>query len=158
MKKKLFIIIGIIAAIALTSAISFAVTNSIMTNKKHVPSDYKVGVPYSAAIKSDKPMIALFYVDWCGYCLKFMPRFRLLHTIYKDKFNFVMLNAEETENKKLVDDVTIAGFPTVYILDPKYENRVCLTNGIYMDLGKFRAELDRFLRIRTMLDSSQPQK
>lgn len=35
-----------------------------------------------------------------------------------------MVNVEAPENNALVEDVGISGFPTVYILDPKYDNRV----------------------------------
>ena len=42
-----------------------------------------------------------------------------------------------------------------FIFDPKYDNRVHLNNGIYMDLKKLRAELDRYLKIRKRLDASQ---
>lgn len=151
MKKKILIGLGILLLIC---GISFAgVALAGMNAPKH-PSDYHIGIKYDAAIKSDKPALMVFYVDWCGYCLRFMPKFKILSTIYKDKFNFVMLNVEETkENTKLAESFGIGGFPTVYIIDPKYDNRVLMPNVIYQDLSKFRVELDRYLRIRALLDS-----
>ena len=113
---------------------------------------YKIGLKYSEALQSDKPMLALMYVDWCGYCLRFMPKYKTVSKIYKDKFNIVMLNAEDPANEELVKDVALSGFPTLYIIDPKYDNRVLLNNAIYMDLKKLRVELDRYLRIRGLLD------
>lgn len=151
MKKKLIITLGIIFAIVLTSAVTFALTNPSM-GQKHKPSDYKIGVTYEEALNSDKPMMALFYVDWCGYCLRFMPKYKTISNIYKNKFNVVMLNAEDPANKALVEDVALGGFPTLYIIDPKYDNRVLLNNGIYQDMKKLRVELDRYLRIRGLLD------
>lgn len=151
MKKKLIITLGIILAIVLTSAVTFALTNPSV-GQKHKPSDYKIGVPYEEAIQSDKPMMALFYVDWCGYCLKFMPKYKTISNIYKNKYNVVMLNAEDPANKALVEDVSLGGFPTLYIMDPKYDNRVLINNGIYQDMKKLRVELDRYLRIRALLD------
>lgn len=151
MKKKLIITLGIIFAIVLTSAVTFALTNPSM-GQKHKPSDYKIGVTYEEALSSDKPMMALFYVDWCGYCLRFMPKYKTISNIYKNKFNVVMLNAEDPANKALVEDVALGGFPTLYIIDPKYDNRVLLNNGIYQDMKKLRVELDRYLRIRGLLD------
>ncbi len=151
MKKKLFITIGIIIALACTSAVGIAVT--MMNAPKH-PSEYKIGIKYEEALTSDKPMLAVFYVDWCGYCLRFMPKFNILSKLYKDKFNFVMVNVEDKENVNLANDLGIAGFPTVYILDPKYDNRVLLSNSIYQNLAKFRVELDRYLRIRKLLDKA----
>lgn len=152
MKKKILITLGILVTLIVASVAGVAVTN--MNAPKH-PSEYKIGISYDEAVKSDKPMLAVFYVDWCGYCLRFMPKFRILNTLYKDKYNFVMINVEGNQNTKaLAEDVGIAGFPTVYILDPKYDNRVLLSNSYYHNLKKFRVELDRYLRIRALLDKA----
>lgn len=151
MNKKILITIVIVLAVIFTSAVTYALTNPSI-EQKHKPSDYKIGIKYEEAVKSDKPMLALFYVDWCGYCLKFMPKYKTISGIYKGQYNVVMLNAEAPENKELVEDVVLSGFPTLYIIDPKYDNRVLLNNGIYQDMKKLRVELDRYLRIRGMLD------
>lgn len=147
MKKKLFVTLGILVALFATSVAGVAVAK--MNAPKH-PSEYHIGITYDEAVKSDKPALVLFYVDWCGYCLRFMPKFNILSKLYGIKYNFVMVNAEE--NRKLAEDVGIGGFPTVYILDPKYDNKVLISNIIYQDLGKFRVELDRYSRIRALLD------
>ena len=82
-----------------------------------------------------------------------MPKFNTLSKLYGDKFNFVMVNVEENASTaKLAQEAGIGGFPTVYIFDPKYDNKVLLANSIYQDLSKFRTELDRYLRIRALLD------
>ncbi len=151
MRKKLLISLGIIIALAVSSVVGFAV--AAMNAPKH-PSDYKIGITYDKALSSDKPMLALFYVDWCGYCMKFMPKYKILSGIYKNKYNFVMIDVEDKNNQKLVEDVGISGFPTVYILDPKYDNRVLMSNNFYQNLQKFRVELDRYLRIRALLDKA----
>lgn len=116
------------------------------------PSEYKIGIPYEQAIKGDKPILALFYADWCHYCIKFMPTYQSLSKIYKDDFNFAKVNVEDPKYEKVVKEVGIGGFPTVYIIDPKYDNRILLSNSIFGDMKAFRVELDRFLRIRKMLD------
>lgn len=150
MKKKLLIILGILFTMLLASATSIAVTK--MNAPKH-PSDYHIGISYDEALKSEKPMLAVFYVDWCGYCLRFMPKFNILSKLYGNKYNFVMVNVEGSkENHKLAEKTGIGGFPTVYILDPKYDNKVLMSNSVYQDLAKFRVELDRYLRIRALLD------
>lgn len=153
MNKKLLITLGILIAVILTSAVTYALTSPAF-EQKHKPSDYNIGIEYQEALQSDKPMLALFYVDWCGYCLRFMPKYKVVSNLYKNKFNIVMLNAENPENKDLVEDVVLSGYPTLYIIDPKYDNRLLLNNGIYMDLKKLRVELDRYLRIRKLLDNA----
>ena len=153
MKKKFIIGLAILVAIISTSAVGFAVASGAM-KKEEKPSDYKIGITYEKALESDKPMVGLLYVDWCGYCLRFMPKFKTVSKLYKDDYNFVMLNGEAQENQALVDEVAITGLPTLYIFDPKYDNRVHITNGIYMDLKKLRVELDRFLKVRAKLDAA----
>lgn len=155
MKKKIFIAIGIIAICIASAVVTLAVNNNMENSKKKVPSDYHVGVPYEEALQDEKPIIGLFYVDWCGYCLKFMPKYATLSKVYKNKFNFVMLNAEAPENEALVKDVGLTGFPTMYIIDKKYDNRVLLNNALYMDLSRIRKEFDRYLSIRKLLDEGQ---
>ena len=151
MKKKFLITLGIVLALVGVSVAGIAFAS--MNAPKH-PSEYHIGINYEDALKSDRPMLAVFYVDWCGYCLRFMPKFNILSKLYKDRFNFVMINVEENkETAKLAQEVGISGFPTVYVLDPKYDNRVLMPNVVYQDLGKFRVELDRYLRIRGLLDS-----
>ncbi len=152
MKKKILITLGILVTLIATSVVGFAVT--AMNAPKH-PSEYNIGITYDEAVQSDKPMLAVFYVDWCGYCLRFMPKFKILSNIYSSKYNFVMINVEADKNTKaLAEDVGIAGFPTVYILDPKYDNRILMSNSYYQNLKKFRVELDRYLRIRGLLDKA----
>ena len=153
MKKKLIITLGIIIAILLTSAVTYALNNGL-GSKKTKPSDYKIGISYDEAMKADKPVVALFYVDWCGYCMRFMPRLNEIENMYKSKYNFVMLNVEDFVNQPLVADVALSGYPTVYIIDPKYDNRFLLNNAIYMDMPKLKTELDRYLKIRKILDTN----
>ena len=149
MKKKIFITLAVLVLLACTSAVCFAV--AMMNSPKH-PSEYKIGIKYEQALQSDKPMLTVFYVDWCGYCLRFMPKFNILSKLYKDKFNFVMVDVEDKENTSLANDLGIAGFPTVYILDPKYDNRLLLNNALYLDKPSLKTELERYLRIRSLLD------
>lgn len=149
------IIISILSVLILLggAAATYSYAGGLM-DKKKVPSDYKIGISYNDALKSDKPVIALFYVDWCGYCMRFMPKYKTIEKIYKDKYNIVMINAENPEMKKVVEDAALTGYPTMYILDPKYDNKIHITNGIYGDLMKLRVEFDRYLRIRNLLDKN----
>ncbi len=153
MKKKIIITLAVLFVVLLTSAAGFALATGAL-DKKEKPSDYKVGISYEQALESDKPMVALLYVDWCGYCLRFMPKFKVLSMLYMTKYNFVMLNAEDPANKELIEDVVLTGFPTVYIIDPKYDNRFLINNALYQNLPKFKVELNRYLRIRGLLDKA----
>jgi thiol-disulfide isomerase/thioredoxin len=131
--------------IALSTTLVFAIT----PKKKEKPSDYNIGIKYEQAIKNDKPAVVLFYTDWCTYCRGFMPMYESISTIYKDKYNFVMVNAEK--DKTLSRDYTINSLPTLYIIDPKIDNRVHLDNGIYGSKYLLQKELDRYLNVRARI-------
>ena len=117
--------------------------------KKEKPSDYNLGIKYEQALKSDKPSILLFYTDWCTFCRKFMPTYEALGEIYKGKYNLVMVNVEK--NKDLSTDFVVTGFPTVYIIDPKIDNRIHLDNGLYGSRYLLQKELDRYLNVRARI-------
>lgn len=119
------------------------------------PSEYKIGVSYDKAIKGSKPIMVLFYADWCHYCIKFMPTYQELSNIYKNDMEFSKVNVEDPKYANLVKSIGITGFPTVYLIDPKYDNRVLLSNAIFGDMKQLQGELDRFLRIRRLLDSKK---
>ena len=148
MKKKLLVTLAIIMTIFLASAVTLA----LGPKKDQKPSDYNIGVSYEYAIKDTKPTIVLFYANWCSYCVRFMPKYKMIADVYQNQYNFVMINVENPRYKKVVEDYSIAGFPTIYIIDPSLDNRISIYNGIYDDLGKLRAEFDRYLRIRAMIN------
>lgn len=119
------------------------------------PSEYAVGMDYNQAVKSKKPMLVLFYADWCHYCIKFMPVYQALAEKYKDDIEFAKVNVEDKKYEKLVNEIGITGFPTVFIIDPKYDNRVLLSNAYLSKVENVSQELDRFLRIRKLLDTKK---
>ena len=120
--------------------------------KRRKPSDYKIGVKYSQAMNSQKPFIALFYADWCGYCVRFMPKYQKIANKYKDTYNFAMINVDSPENETVIAEYTPSGFPTLYIIDPVVDNRIHLNNAIFDDEKKLFKEFDRYLRIKSMMN------
>ena len=149
LNKKTIILLSIIAIVAVF--VTSAITLAMSPRKDLKPSDYNIGTTYELAVVDKKPMITLFYTNWCTYCMRFMPKYKMIADIYKDKYNFVMIDVENPKYKKLVKDYSISGFPTIYIIDPSIDNRISINNGIYDDLSKLRGEFDRYLRIKAMI-------
>ncbi len=123
-------------------------TDEIALVKDMKPSQYDTGVTYQKALKSDVPMMALFYVDWCGYCQRFAPKILDLRKIYDGKMNIVMINCEDPQYKKVAEQYSISGYPTIYIIDPKNDFSLHIQNRIYGDMDKLTAEFDKYLKLR----------
>lgn len=148
-RKDFFRITGIITAVVIFMVSAVVWAFNPKENLNH--SDYKIGTTYEFAIQDKKPFIALFYTDWCTYCMRFMPKYKALADSYKNKYNFVMINAESPAYAQIVQDYAIGMFPTVYIVDPEIDNRILISNTLYDDLGKLKVEFDRYVRIRAMI-------
>ena len=149
MNKNKLKIFGIILIVFIL--FSSAVVWSFAPKKNLKPSEYGIGITYKSAMQDKKPFVAMFYADWCTYCVRFMPKYKLLSEIYKDKYSFVMIDGDNPNNEKIANNYAISGFPTIYIVDPTIDNRILINNTLYDDLGKVRVELDRYLRIRAMI-------
>lgn len=128
---------------------------TLMNEEPKKPSEYAVGMDYNKAVKSKKPLFVLFYADWCGYCVKFMPVYQQLAGLYGEDMDFVKVNVEDAKYEQLVSEIGITGFPTVFIIDPKYDNRVLLSNAYLRNVKTVGKELDRYIRIRKILDSKK---
>lgn len=128
-----------------------AVVWSYAPKKDAKMSEAQIGISYAKAMEANKPFIAMFYADWCTYCMKFMPKYKMLSEAYSDKYNFVMINGDDPANTGLMNNFAIGGFPTIYIIDPTIDNRILISNTLYDDIGRVRAEMDRYLRIRAMI-------
>ena len=116
------------------------------------PSDYAVGKDFNSVAKSGKPVFTLFYADWCRYCIKFMPVFEEIANKYGKEIEFAKVNVEDPKYKSLVDEHKISGFPTVIIIDKKYDNKVIVPNSSMGNIEDLSAEVERFVKIRRLLD------
>lgn len=125
MKKKitkLLIITMILTAIntLLIGFLSFDRILELWANRPIVISKkYDKGQSMIKAKETGKPIIALFYTDWCGYCRKFVPVFDKVvkRKAIREKFAVAYVNAEYYQNKYLVDSYELPGYPTVYLIN-----------------------------------------
>ena len=85
------------------------------------PSAYNTGITYEQAMKSNKPMMVLFYADWCGYCKRFAGLLPDIVNEFSNDMNILLVNCEDPANKHIFKNYYVKGYPTVYIVDPKYD-------------------------------------
>jgi len=145
--KRTLIAIAIILTVIITSTVVLAF--SPKGNLKQ--SGGSAETTYELAMKDKKPLVLLFSSEWCSYCVKFMPKYKIIEDIYKDKYNFVVIDMNNSNSNDIVREYAIGTMPTLYIVDPKIDNRILISQTLYEDLEKLKAELDRYLRVRSMI-------
>lgn len=95
-----------------------------------------------------KPTLVLFYVDWCTYCKNFMPVFGELSEIYKDKFNFAVVNCDYPENQKLKEEFSIFSYPSLYIADKQLDFNFNINHSATTDNNIMQKELEKYYKLR----------
>lgn len=105
-------------------------------------------VPIQQVKDNKKPTLAFFYVDWCGYCKRFMPIYGAVAKLYNNKFNFAVIHCEKPENQQLVRDFEIHGFPTLFIIDNKINYKFPLSGTVTQDKESLEKELNKYLSVR----------
>ena len=149
MNKKLRISL-IAVAIILLIGISVTSCMAILPKANMKPSDYDLGMTMEQASKQDKAILTVFYVDWCTYCKKFMPRLDKVRNINKDNLNVVLINVEDPANEKISRDYKIGAFPTVYIIDPKYDYRSHIDGAFLESVDVLNTEVHKYLNLRKL--------
>lgn len=68
---------------------------------------------YKLLDKETKPILAMFYVPWCGHCQRLKPEFAKAATKLKGKAILVGMNLQTPEATLLQEEYNITGYPTV---------------------------------------------
>jgi thioredoxin-like negative regulator of GroEL len=76
------------------------ISGVIMTAEKKLPDNTKITV-------------ILFKADWCGHCKEFKPTWEKIADMYKQKYNFVVYDADNQTDK--FKEYKVDAFPTVLV-------------------------------------------
>lgn len=69
---------------------------------------------YEKVIKeSDKPVIVIFYANWCGNCQIMAPIFERMANQYREKIKFVMVNTDT--NKEIAKKYGLNILPIILL-------------------------------------------
>ena len=157
MKKKFFIGLFVVAVIGLFVFAHLALKNNEQQYQAQQNLSAPIEIPekgvmtFEEAEKQDKPMVVMFYVDWCTYCRRFMPTFGEFANKYKDKYSFAVINCDKLMYEKMVKDFNIMGFPTVFVVDKKFDLRFSVQMASMADKSVMKDELDRYLKSRAKM-------
>ncbi|MBR1680655.1 hypothetical protein IJ707_02575 [bacterium] len=154
-KKKLIIIISSIVAIILILTVVMIFVNKDNNNsakiKHYIETQVTTSMAEAQSLDNSKPMVIVFHAPYCSTCHQFMPAFNKLAKDYAKDFNFVALNIQEPQNYPLVAG-NVGGIPSLYIFDTSIGNKVHISLSAIRSYNELKAELDRYLRIRSYID------
>lgn len=108
--------------------------------------NYDFGNSYKNAIKDDKPMLLVFYVNWCAYCRRLMPKLAGLNNEYKDKYNIVLIDCEDKKNVSLVKKYNIQYYPMIYLIKNKGKYEEVVPSQYTISSEAFKQYLDKNLQ------------
>ncbi len=151
MSKK--IIIGIIIAILL-GAFTLIGLRQKSSYEPQQNLNAPIEIPSKDIVKikdvadKEKPMVVMFYVDWCGYCRRFMPKFGNYAEQYKDKYTFAVVNSDDADNKQMVEDFHIIAFPALFIVDNKINHKFSLHPAATIENEVMEEELNNYIKVR----------
>ena len=157
MRKKIFLGIFITAAVALLICIHILIN--------HKPeAQYQAQTNLSAPIEipaeeitdlkeaqSGKPSVIMFYVDWCGFCRRFMPIYGKIAKKYNNEFNFTVVNCDKAENQEIINKYNIAAFPTIFIKDNDLDFEYQISTAATISQELFENELEKHKKLRSKL-------
>ena len=91
--------------------------------------------------EDERPVVLLFYADWCSSCRRFAPSFKVVkNRIGTHRCRFVEVNVDKHDG--LSRHFNIRLIPTVYIYDKKYNYKKKL------NLNNLENELCQYLENR----------
>lgn len=109
------------------------------------PSEYHIGKPFHVAMSRKRPVIAVFYVDWCHFCQAFMPKFQELAKTYRGKMTFTTVNVEDPKNADIVKEYDIKAYPTVFFINPTTKEKEQVDSASFATKDTMKKAIDTYL-------------
>lgn len=163
MKKKLVVISSLIILIMLVVVIAlvfnFNGKNKLSSAELNNFAHHQIitSIEETQTMDLSKPLVVLFYANYCKTCHEFMPAFKKLSKDFKNEYNFLVLNIEDPKNYALAAG-NVGGVPTLCIFDTSIGNKVHISIASVRSYNELKAELERYLKFRSYLDLERAQK
>lgn len=157
MKKKFFIGLFIVAAIGLFIFAHIVLKHNNVEQQQTVQQNLNapIEIPEGKIIsleeaqKLEKPMIVMFYVDWCTYCRRFMPKFAEYSKEFDKDYSFTLVNCDLPQYHQMLEEYHIMGYPTLYVIDKKLDFQYQLHAIVTIDKDIMTKELNRYSNLRS---------
>ena len=80
-----------------------------------------------------------------------MPKLDKVRNIYKDDISVVLFDVENPKNEAIVKEYKISAFPTVYIIDPKYDYRSHIDSPYLSSVDLLGKEVSKYINLRKLV-------
>jgi len=104
----------------------------------------QMGISYEQALTQKKKFLLLFYTESCYYCVKFMPNFQKLVRDFGDKYNFVMINANDMRYLYLFKGYEVDAIPCLMMLNPSTNKAEKVPRGYYLNYSALSELISNF--------------
>jgi thiol-disulfide isomerase/thioredoxin len=116
------IIISLIAGTILVTQPDVSAQSAIsITGLATLQQTAQDSLPYSVAMADGKPTFIEFYANWCTTCQSIAPIISQLHQNYGDAINFVMVNIDDPQYTKILEQYQVTGVPQITLLDNHHQ-------------------------------------
>jgi len=79
--------------------------------------------------QSSKACFVMFYAPWCGHCKTTKPEFEKFQESYKGPIKIISIDCDDDQNKAIVSQQEIKGFPTIRYYPDGLEGQYTEYNG-----------------------------
>ncbi len=100
------------------AAISSSTVTGLAT-MRHLATE---STPYSVALSNSKPTLVEFYADWCTTCQSMAPILQNLHQQYESDIDLVMLNIDDPQWAKQIEQYQVQGIPHFTFLNQQQQS------------------------------------
>lgn len=164
MKKVLLLIIPLLLVIIIYS--SYILLNDIPKKSEVSLGDYVYAEDNSAkdvnemlktSINGEKPVILMFYSQWCGSCRKIRPVYETVRDEYSDKAVFIDVDVDETPD--LAGQFKVFFVPSLFALNTDTKEVYGLPAHKMATVPSFKSVLDElFDTFATIKTGKQKEK
>lgn len=101
---------------------------------------------YEDALKSNDKVFLYMYTPHCGYCTRFNPVYNKLATNYRQKFEFLKINADTQYGSSIMQNMNAEYVPYVVMVDGKKRVRQQILPKCLLDYTCASYAIDKFIK------------
>ena len=115
-KRKILVLI-----LVLTAVVGILAKPYLFNSKKDLNTTSTLIEAYQKALVDGKPIFLEFYGELCPACVRMEPIVMELEEKYKDKIAFIIVDVNDPESRKLIEEYRVFSIPYFIYIDSNGE-------------------------------------